>query len=116
MWTRGATLSWTAVCGLGYERWPRRRGGASGWGAGAYTSGPLSFMDIFDKMCFTVSSAGGRRGAQMGTFDIGHPDVMEFIRAKRERDRKSTRLNSSHSQISYAVFCLQNKTQEHSVR
>jgi ribonucleoside-diphosphate reductase alpha chain len=38
-------------------------------------------------MCFTVSSAGGRRGAQMGTFDIGHPDVMDFIRAKREDGR-----------------------------
>ena len=44
-------------------------------------------MDIYDKMCFTVSSAGGRRGAQMGTFDIGHPDVLEFIRAKRENGR-----------------------------
>jgi ribonucleoside-diphosphate reductase alpha chain len=44
-------------------------------------------MDIYDKMCFTVSSAGGRRGAQMGTFDIGHPDVMDFIRAKREDGR-----------------------------
>jgi ribonucleoside-diphosphate reductase alpha chain len=56
-------------------------------GAGAYTSGPLSFMDIYDKMCFTVSSAGGRRGAQMGTFDVGHPDAMEFVRAKREDGR-----------------------------
>ncbi|MFZ9653417.1 MAG: adenosylcobalamin-dependent ribonucleoside-diphosphate reductase, partial [Steroidobacteraceae bacterium] len=56
-------------------------------GAGAYTSGPLSFMDIYDKMCFTVSSAGGRRGAQMGTFDVGHPDAMDFIRAKRENGR-----------------------------
>ncbi|MBL1293157.1 MAG: adenosylcobalamin-dependent ribonucleoside-diphosphate reductase, partial [Thiotrichales bacterium] len=54
---------------------------------GAYTSGPLSFMDIYDKMCFTVSSAGGRRGAQMGTFDVGHPDVLDFIRAKREDGR-----------------------------
>src|SRR5262244_2748709 len=35
----------------------------------------------------TVKSAGGRRGAQMGTFDVGHPDVMEFIRAKRESGR-----------------------------
>jgi hypothetical protein len=40
-------------------------------------------MDIFDKMCFTVSSAGGRRGAQMATFDIAHPDVTDFIKAKR---------------------------------
>ena len=47
----------------------------------------MSFMDIYDKMCFTVSSAGGRRGAQMGTFDVGHPDVMDFIRAKRENGR-----------------------------
>jgi len=56
-------------------------------GAGARTSGPLSFMDIFDKMCFTISSAGGRRGAQMATFDVGHPDVFEFIQAKREDGR-----------------------------
>ncbi|HXL87305.1 MAG TPA: adenosylcobalamin-dependent ribonucleoside-diphosphate reductase [Gemmatimonadaceae bacterium] len=74
-------------CGIGYEFSTLRPRGAYVSGAGAYTSGPLSFMDIFDKMCFTVSSAGGRRGAQMGTFDIGHPDVMEFIRAKRESGR-----------------------------
>jgi ribonucleoside-diphosphate reductase alpha chain len=44
-------------------------------------------MDIYDKMCFTVSSAGGRRGAQMATFDISHPDVTDFIKAKRENGR-----------------------------
>ena len=74
-------------CGIGYEFSTLRPRGAYVSGAGAYTSGPLSFMDIYDKMCFTVSSAGGRRGAQMGTFDIGHPDVLEFIRAKRENGR-----------------------------
>ncbi|MFV9615991.1 MAG: LAGLIDADG family homing endonuclease, partial [Gammaproteobacteria bacterium] len=56
-------------------------------GSGALTSGPLSFMDIYDKVCFTISSAGGRRGAQMATFDVGHPDVLDFIRAKREDGR-----------------------------
>jgi ribonucleoside-diphosphate reductase alpha chain len=82
-----AGLTLKAGCGIGYEFSTLRPRGAYVSGAGAYTSGPLSFMDIYDKMCFTVSSAGGRRGAQMGTFDVGHPDVMEFIRAKREAGR-----------------------------
>ena len=82
-----AGLTLKAGCGIGYCFSTLRPRGAYVSGAGAYTSGPLSFMDIYDKMCFTVSSAGGRRGAQMGTFDIGHPDVMEFIRAKREAGR-----------------------------
>ncbi|MGD0503694.1 MAG: adenosylcobalamin-dependent ribonucleoside-diphosphate reductase [Steroidobacteraceae bacterium] len=82
-----AGLTLKAGCGIGYEFSTLRPRGAYVTGAGAYTSGPLSFMDIYDKMCFTVSSAGGRRGAQMGTFDVGHPDVLEFIRAKRENGR-----------------------------
>ena len=81
----GLTLK--AGCGIGYEFSTLRPKGSYVVGAGAYTSGPLSFMDIYDKMCFTVSSAGGRRGAQMATFDVGHPDVMDFIRAKREDGR-----------------------------
>ncbi|HUT42565.1 MAG TPA: adenosylcobalamin-dependent ribonucleoside-diphosphate reductase [Gammaproteobacteria bacterium] len=82
-----AGLTLKAGCGIGYEFSTLRPRGAYVSGAGAYTSGPLSFMDIYDKMCFTVSSAGGRRGAQMATFDVGHPDVMDFIRAKREDGR-----------------------------
>jgi ribonucleoside-diphosphate reductase alpha chain len=92
-----AGLTLKAGCGIGYEFSTLRPKGAFVAGAGAYTSGPLSFMDIYDKMCFTVSSAGGRRGAQMATggrrgaqmatFDIGHPDVLDFIRAKREDGR-----------------------------
>ncbi|MFT5427294.1 MAG: ribonucleoside-diphosphate reductase alpha chain, partial [Gammaproteobacteria bacterium] len=85
--THEAGLTLKAGCGIGYEFSTLRPKGGYVSGAGAYTSGPLSFMDIFDKMCFTVSSAGGRRGAQMATFDVGHPDVMEFIRAKREDGR-----------------------------
>ena len=82
-----AGLTLKAGCGIGYEFSTLRPRGAYVSGAGAYTSGPLSFMDIYDRMCFTVSSAGGRRGAQMATFDVGHPDVLDFIRAKREDGR-----------------------------
>lgn len=82
-----AGLTLKAGCGIGYEYSTLRPRHAFVSGAGAYTSGPLSFMDIYDRMCFTVSSAGGRRGAQMATFDVGHPDVQEFVRAKREDGR-----------------------------
>src|ERR1700742_699376 len=82
-----AGLTLKAGCGIGYEFSTLRPRGAYVSGAGAHTSGPLSFMDIYDKMCFTVSSAGGRRGAQMGTFDVSHPERKEFIRAKGEDGR-----------------------------
>ncbi|MEM7293040.1 MAG: adenosylcobalamin-dependent ribonucleoside-diphosphate reductase [Pseudomonadota bacterium] len=82
-----AGLTLKAGCGIGYDFSTLRPKGAYVTGAGAHTSGPLSFMDIYDRMCFTVSSAGGRRGAQMGTFDVRHPDVLDFIRAKREDGR-----------------------------
>ena len=113
-----AGLTLKAGCGIGYEFSTLRPKGAYVSGAGAYTSGPLSFMDIYDKMCFTVSSAGGRRGAQMATFDVGHPDVMDFIRAKREAGRlrqfncslpvsyTHLRAHETAYTISYSVFCL----------
>lgn len=82
-----AGLTLKAGCGIGYDFSTLRPRGAFVSGSGAHTSGPLSFMDIYDKMCFTISSAGGRRGAQMGTMDIRHPDVIEFIQAKREDGR-----------------------------
>lgn len=82
-----AALTLKAGCGIGYSFSTLRPRGAYVAGAGAHTSGPTSFMDIYDKMCFTVASAGGRRGAQMGTFDVGHPDVRDFIKVKREDGR-----------------------------
>lgn len=82
-----AGLTLKGGSGIGYDFSTLRPRGAWVAGAGARTSGPLSFMDIYDRMCLTVSSAGGRRGAQMATFDIGHPDVLEFIRAKREHGK-----------------------------
>lgn len=81
---RLAGLTLKAGCGIGYEFSTLRPAGSYVSGSGATTSGPLPFMNIFNETCKTVSSAGGRRGAQMATFDIQHPDVEEFIRAKRE--------------------------------
>lgn len=84
---REAGMTLKGGSGIGYEFSTLRPRGAWVSGADAATSGPLSFMDIYDAMCLTISSAGGRRGAQMATFDVGHPDVLEFIEAKRADGR-----------------------------
>jgi ribonucleoside-diphosphate reductase alpha chain len=62
-----AALTLKAGCGIGYDFSSLRPKGSFVRGAGAATSGPLSFMDVYDKMCLTIMSAGGRRGAQMAT-------------------------------------------------
>lgn len=88
----GETLS--GGSGIGYEFSNMRPENAFVSGAGAFTNGPLAFMDIFDSMCFTISSAGGRRGAQMGTFAVWHPDIRSYVEAKKE-DRKLRQFNLS---------------------
>ena len=49
----------------------------------SHSSGPVSFMSIFDAVCKCVASSGHRRGAQMGVMRVDHPDIEEFVRAKQ---------------------------------
>lgn len=73
--------------GIGYDFSTLRPKGALIKSLQSNSSGPVSFMDCFTTMCATVSSAGHRRGAQMGVMRVDHPDILEFINAKREPGR-----------------------------
>ncbi len=84
---REAALTMQQGGGIGYDFSTLRPRGAYVKGVGAESSGPLSFMDVWDAMCRTIMSAGYRRGAMMATLACGHPDIEAFIEAKREPGR-----------------------------
>ncbi|HSD10828.1 MAG TPA: adenosylcobalamin-dependent ribonucleoside-diphosphate reductase [Candidatus Binatia bacterium] len=54
---------------------------------GGISSGPVSFMDLFDRTTAVVRAGGRRRGANMAVLRIDHPDIEEFINAKRTPGR-----------------------------
>src|SRR5688572_30883354 len=82
-----AALTMQQGGGIGHDFSTLRPHGAPVRGVGADASGPLSFMDVWDSMCRTIMSAGSRRGAMMGTMACDHPDIEDFIAAKRDAAR-----------------------------
>lgn len=73
--------------GIGYDFSTLRPRGERIASLGSRSSGPVSFMGIYDAICHTIASAGHRRGAQMGVLRVDHPDIEEFIRAKQNDDK-----------------------------
>lgn len=92
--------------GIGYDFSTLRPRGANIKSSGSRSSGPVSFMEIYDAVCRCVASAGNRRGAQMGVLRIDHPDIEEFIHAKQNEDRL-TGFNVSVAVTDEFMECLE---------
>lgn len=82
-----AALTMQQGGGIGTDFSTIRPRGAVVEGVGSVASGPISFMEIWQATCGTIMSGGSRRGAMMGTLADDHPDLPDFITAKREQGR-----------------------------
>jgi ribonucleoside-diphosphate reductase alpha chain len=95
--------------GIGYDFSKLRPRGDHIKSLDSKSSGPISFMQVFDAVCQTIASSGHRRGAQMGVLRIDHPDVLDFVRAKRSND-KLTGFNISVGITDAFMEALENGT------
>jgi ribonucleoside-diphosphate reductase alpha chain len=94
--------------GIGYDFSRLRPKGSRILSLGSQASGPISFMRIYDSLCKTVSSAGHRRGAQMGVLRVDHPDIEEFIHAK-QNSTELTAFNISVGVTNEFMECVRDK-------
>jgi len=81
-----AGMSMKAGGGVGYNFSILRPKNALIKTSGAVSSGPVSFMNIYNAVCETIKAGGNRRGAQIAVLDIWHPDIIEFVTCKRAGD------------------------------
>ena len=80
---RESALTMQLGGGIGCDFSTLRPGGSRAAASGRTASGPVSFMRLWNAMCTTLLSRGNRRGAMMGVLRCDHPDILDFIEAKR---------------------------------
>ena len=73
--------------GIGYDFSKLRPRGDLIRSLDSQSSGPVSFMGIFDAVCQTIASSGHRRGAQLAALRVDHPDIYDFVGCKRNSDK-----------------------------
>ena len=95
--------------GIGYDFSKLRPRGELIKSLQSRSSGPVSFMGIFDAVCQTIASSGHRRGAQMAVLRVDHPDIEQFITAKHD-STTLTGFNISVGVTDEFMRCLENQT------
>ncbi|MBI3047656.1 MAG: adenosylcobalamin-dependent ribonucleoside-diphosphate reductase [Acidobacteria bacterium] len=81
---RDAALVHRSGGGVGFDFSRLRPAGDPLASTGGVSSGPVSFLHVFDAASEAVRSGGRRRAANMAVMDVHHPDIEAFVRAKRD--------------------------------